>query len=265
MLIDDLNIANRGCMAKNRKSITPNRKEILIGQVNGLCPLSKTPLFYEKNGANHKDYEIAHIYPLHPKPKEVVLLKVVKRLSEDPEHDDNLIPLCTRCHNKFDKPRTVDGYNRLYQIKKGLISRAKQAELWKQHSIQSEINVLIDSLATGALDTEDDNTKYEPKKVEEKADDTLLPLTKKRIKNNVRDYFPHVKTKFASIEKMSPSTSLIIAQQINTYYLIQRKIEDSQQKIYENMVEWIIVQTETESADAADIVASYFVQNCEIF
>lgn len=252
-------------MAKDRKSITPNRKEILISQVNGLCPLSSTPLFYKKSEVNYKDYEIAHIYPLHPKPEEEVLLKDVKRLNEDPEHDDNLIPLCTSCHNKFDKPRTVDEYNHLYQVKKGVISKAKQAELWRQHSIQSEINVLIDSLATGALDTEDGDTKYEPKKVEEKADDTLLPLTKNRIKNNVRDYFPHVKTKLASIEKMSPTTSLIIAQQINTYYLIQRQMEDSQQKIYENMVDWVMVQTHTKSKDAADIVASYFVQNCEIF
>lgn len=252
-------------MATNRKSISPNRKEILVGQVNGLCPLSNTPLFYNKNGINHKDYEIAHIYPLHPKPEEIILLKVVKLLNEDPEHDDNLIPLCTRCHNRFDKPRTVDEYNNLYMIKKGLISRAKQAELWKQHFIQSEINVLIDSLAIGALDTEDGITKYETKKVEEKADDTLLPLTKNRIKNNVRDYFLHVKTKLASIEKTSPSTSLIIAQQINTYYLIQRQLEGSQQTIYENMVEWIMVQTATKSKDAADIVASYFIQNCEIF
>lgn len=252
-------------MVNNRKSISPNRKEVLVSQVNGICPLCSTPLFYEKNGKKHKYYEIAHIYPLNPKPEELVTLNGVKLLNPDTDHDDNLIPLCVGCHTKFDKPRTLEEYNALYQVKSTLISKARQAELWKQHTIQSEVNGLIDSLASGVLETNDGDTNYDPKKVDDKSDETLEPLTKNRIKNNVRDYFPHVKAKLASIEKLTPSTSLIIAQQINSYYLIQNIDESNQQRIYDNIVDWILVQSDTKSRDAADIVASYFVQSCEIF
>jgi len=252
-------------MPNHRKSISPNRKEILVSQVNGLCPLSQTPLFYDKNGSKYKFYEIAHIYPLNPTTEESSLLTGVKMLHDDPDHDHNLIPLCVDCHTKFDKPRTVPEYNKLYQIKKGIISKSKQAELWKNHTIQSDINGLIDSLASGALDTNDGETNYDPKKIDEKADETLNPLTKNRIKNNVRDFFPFIRNKLATIEKSNPSTSVIIAQQINTFYLIQKTTESNQQIIYDNMVEWIKVQTFSQSKEAADIVTSYFVQNCEIF
>jgi len=44
-------------------------------------------------------------------------------------HPDNQIPLCGRCHPRFDKPRTLKEYEELASIKQKLIDRAAQRAL----------------------------------------------------------------------------------------------------------------------------------------
>ena len=101
-----------------RRQPTDNEKFILHTEVDGMCPLCGIKLLYKKENTLNKRVNLAHIYPHSPTDSEKKLLKDVEKLSEDSEDIKNIIWLCPNCHESFDKPRTIDSYNNLLNIKK---------------------------------------------------------------------------------------------------------------------------------------------------
>lgn len=254
-------------MSNPRKSNTENKKITLFSEVSGICPLCNTDLMYEKKGLKEKKFEIAHIYPLNLKPDEVITLKDVKKLNDDPNSLDNLICLCVECHTKFDNPRTLEEYEKLYKLKFDLIKISKERNLWSTSSLEKEIDELIDFLANTELDFTDDIISYNPKTIVAKTNSTITVLTKRKIERNVQDYFSLINFKFTEIDKKFPTTSETISTQIKLHYLKLRKgIPDyNQHEIFEAMVLWLHKTSQNKSKDSCEIIISYFIQNCEIF
>ncbi|MGQ7856283.1 ABC-three component system protein [Pedobacter sp. WC2501] len=255
-------------MNANRVNATPNEQLILFGEVNGICPLCPKKLMFTKKQQNHRGFEIAHIYPLNPKPEELIALKGVEKLSDDPNDIKNLICLCVECHTKFDKPRTLDEYNNLLIIKNELIHNHNQKDLWVNTKIEVEIEDILDFLANEDIDFEsEDILSYNSKRIDDKINDTITLLTKRKIHRNVQDYFSLIQRKFKEIDKLQPLTSETISQQVKTYYLMLRKQNSkiSQREVFDSMVFWLNKITNHNQKEPAEIIISYFIQNCEIF
>jgi hypothetical protein len=256
-------------MGDERKKITANNQLILYSQVDGVCPTCPNQLMYQKkNGRKEKGYEIAHIYPFSPKPEEKDLLKDEERLSINPDDNDNLICLCVSCHTKFDKPRTIEEYRNLLQIKKRLIRSDKEKSIWKSTTVENEIFGIIDLLSKKEFDFDKkDNLNYDPKTIDEKTNETITYLTKRNIHRDVQDYYHAIKIKFSELDKITPLTTETISLQIKSHYLVLRKetAEKNQKIIFDAMVNWLDKITQNKSKEAAEIIVSYFIQNCEIF
>lgn len=249
-----------------RKKYGDAQNIALVSQADSVCPLCDTPLFYKKVGKSFKAYEIAHIYPLNPSSEEVELLRNEELLNHDVNHEDNLIPLCQSCHGKFDKPRTVTEYRHLLEIKKRYISRSGQEILWAEHNLESEIREVIAALyEENFVGTSIIEIEYEPSQIDEKVDDTISRPTVRKIKNNVTDYFTSVKSHLSEIDKTAPGFSEIVSLQVKTYFLKQKQLGLEQQAIFDNLVSWVNIKTKPRSIDAAEILVSFFVQNCEVF
>jgi hypothetical protein len=252
-------------MGNTRKKYSNAQNVALVSQVNRVCPLCSEPLFYQKRGKSFKNYEIAHIYPLNPTKNELDLLADEERLSEDVNDENNLIPLCEVCHGKFDKPRTVEEYRYLFDLKKGLIEHSGQEAIWKRYAIEDEINQIIDAIYDDPELDNDVDIEFIPKKVEEKLNETISRPTKRKIKSNVREYYLYIKNKFSTLDQSDSDLSEMISIQIKTYYLKQKRMGFEQQAIFDNIVTWIHSKTKPKTRDAAEIIASFFVQNCEVF
>lgn len=67
------------------------------------------------------------------------------------------------------------------------------------------------------------------------------------------------------MEAESPDSSTMISLQVKTYYLLQKKQTQNQQIIFKNIVDWIRHRSGSHSTEASEIIASFFIQNCEIF
>lgn len=252
-------------MSNSRKKYSNAQSVALLSQVNRICPLCAEPLFYKKRGKSFKSYEIAHIYPLNPTPEEKVLLEHEELLSEDVNDENNVIPLCEICHGKFDKPRTVKEYRTLFQIKRRLIERSGQEAIWKTYALEDEISKIIEAIYDDPELEDEVEIEFVPKKVDEKLDSTISRPTKTKIKSNVREYFVFIQSKFYELDGAKLDLSEIISLQIKTYYLKQKNMGLNQQEIFENIVAWIHAKTKPKTGDAAEILASFFIQNCEIF
>lgn len=219
---------------------------------------------YEKNGRNQKGFEIAHIYPLNPLPKEVKLLKSEEKLNLDLDHSDNLICLCNPCHKKYDKDKTVEEYRELLKKKKDIVKRKKEQEIWSKTSVEKQIFEIIELLVYQDFEFED-NLEYSPKTIDDKTNETITVLTKRKIHQNVQDYFFKISSKFKEIDFVEPMTTEIISSQIKTHYLLLKKQGTNQKEIFEAMVTWLQKQTKQDTREASEIIISYFIQNCEIF
>jgi len=237
----------------------------LVTQVGSVCPKCDKPLFRKKNKKTYKDYEIAHIYPLNPTKEEIELLKNETKLSDDLNDEDNVIPLCLACHHNLDNPRTVEEYRELIRIKKDLIARSGQESSWGQYNIEEEISEIVELLYSSIHENQTSQLNFDPKDIAGKTDSSISRPTVRKIKNNVSDYYILIRTKMAAIDTYKLDFSTIVSHQIRSYYLKQKQNGLDQQAIFDNIVKWILVKTKPGSIDGAEIITSFFIQNCEVF
>lgn len=252
-------------MNNKRKKYSISQNVALLTQVNGICPLCNVDLFYSKKNRSYTQYELAHIYPLNPSKEEIELLENEKKLSTDVNHEDNIIPLCLKCHKKYDNPRTVEDYRDLFKLKSELLKYSTQKYLWSQYPIEDQIIEIINSLYCQEINDLTSEITYEPKRANDKFNESILLPTKRKIQNNVNDYFQFIKEKFSLLEAEAPNSSNLISSQIKAYYQKQKALGLSQQEIFSNIVDWLFSKTKPKSKESAEIIVSFFVQNCEVF
>jgi len=175
-----------------------------------------------------------------------------------------LICLCNPCHKRYDKDKTVEEYQELLRKKKDILKRKKEQELWSRTSIEKQIFEIIEVLVDQNFEFED-NLGYSPKTIDDKTNDSITVLTKRKIHQNVQDYFFKISAKFKEIDFVEPMTTEIISSQIKTHYLLLKKQGTNQKEIFDAMVAWLQKQTKQDNREASEIIISYFIQNCEIF
>lgn len=253
-------------MANARCTYSRAEEIALATQVDGCCPLCSKPLFYSKTERLFKDYELAHIYPLNPRPDEVLELQGVVQLSADVNHPDNLIPLCNSCHTRYDKPRTREEYEKLAAIKRKASERAMQRTIFTGYALEAEIGQIVSSLP-GILPNENSQVslEFDAKCLDRKFDATLPAAVQQKIRHNVSDYYQYVRSAFRELERQNPGVTELIFSQVRSYYLKQEKLGLCQVAVFTNTVEWIRLKTSTDSLEAAEIMVSFFIQNCEVF
>lgn len=248
-----------------RRQYTPNEYTILFNEVDGHCPLCGIPLIYEKGDRLNKRVELAHIYPHSPTKEEKELLKDVEILSEDLEDIKNIIWLCPNCHEKFDKPRTLDGYNKVLNIKKQILKEKEIKDLFYEYKIEDDIKQIIDKLTNDDLEeisvTE---LSYNPKVIDNKLNATMNAITKRKIKTNVNEYFYIVRQELQNLDALTPNKATKIATQIKSFYLEANEKQSNQEDIYKFIVDWLHSKTKI-NHEASSVIISYFIQNCEVF
>lgn len=252
-------------MSNVRRSPSQVEQQILYAQVGGICPLCAEPLVYTKGTGYKKNYELAHIYPLNPTPEEIVLLANEPRLSIDVNSIDNFVPLCLKCHNKFDNPRTVEEYRELFKIKRKLIADETARNIYGSYTIQDEICDIIQSLISADLGSASGKLEYTALKVEQKLQNSFNPILKRKIIADVTDYYKLIKKQFNDIEKTNPGTFDLIGANIKAFYLHLKKQDFGQEKIYNTIADWIYIKTKAGSIEACKVIVSFFIQNCEVF
>lgn len=245
-----------------RKAPTENQHIELVAQVDSVCPRCSTPLLRKIADQRYKHFEVAHIYPLNPTPTERELLAAEPKLATDPNDLANLIPLCKSCHGEFDKPRTLEGYRQLVAIKRHAVEREEERSLWHRYPLERELASIVEALATHDLEALAQTT-LDVQSVDFKTQ-TAPPLTRNKIRSDVRDYFTHVQQLFHQLERTHPGTSDLVAQQVRAYYLAQRRLCTDKKDLYDRVAHWIQRRIDGCSSEAAEVLASFFVQNCEV-
>ena len=135
----------------------------------------------------------------------------------------------------------------------------------REYPIEDGIHQIVVALGNVSFDeaTEEDMT-LDPQSVDDKCKSALPELIIRKIKRNVTDYYPYVKREFRVLEQEYPTKSQLIYSQVRTFYLKQKSLGLAKQQIYQNVVMWFQNATKTDMIEAPEVIAAFFVQNCEV-
>ncbi len=258
------NINDCPAYCQNRTKISPSEDRLHILEVNGVCPLCGNSLL-ENKGKRTKLYEIAHIYPNSPMPDEVKILDGVTVFGENSESFQNKIALCFNCHKTFDFHKNVDEYNKLLEKKKELYAALTTKNDLANIDLSQNLKILLEKITT--IDTSTINKtglRLNPLEIKQKfsSSDSILKI---KVTTYVTEYYLFIKNYFKNLEEVKQLNFSRLATTIKLAYQTTSESLDSKSKIFDILVDWLLSKTHTSDKGCAEIVISYFIQNCEVF
>lgn len=219
----------------------------LLQECNSLCPLPECskPLYVKKDEEKQPYFQIIQINPQKP----------YDRLY-------NLLAVCPECAAKLNMQKTEHDILRLAEIKQRMQKNENILELSVEEKIGQDITSLIEKI-TNAESTELSELNYSPIELNKK----FLPsehLLEDEIKPRVVKYFNFINE--------------LLKQKVEKENFNETKFRKAVKHIYENLESEKIEKTQIfvaiserfynmskTSHIACHILASYFVQSCEIF
>lgn len=219
----------------------------LLQECNSLCPLLECskPLYVKKDDEKQPYFQIIQINPQ----------KSYDRLS-------NLLAVCPKCAAKFNMQKTEHDILRLAEIKRRMQEKENISELASEEKIEQDITTLIEKI-TNAESSELSELNYSPVELKKK----FLP-SEHQLEDEIK---PRVVKYFNFINEL-------LKQKVEKENFNETKFRRSIKHIYENLETEEFEKTQIfeaiserfynmskNSHIACQILASYFVQSCEIF
>ena len=219
----------------------------LLQECNSLCPLTECskPLYVKKDEEKQPYFQIIQINPQKP----------YDRLY-------NLLAVCPKCAAKLNIQKTEHDILRLAEIKQRMQKNEEISELSAEEKIGQDITSLIEKI-TNAESAELSELNYSPIELKKK----FLPsehLLEDEIKPRVVKYFNFINE--------------LLKQKVEKENFNETKFRKAVKHIYENLEAEGFEKTQIfeaiserfynmskNSHIACHILASYFVQSCEIF
>ena len=249
---------------KKRKNISEMQDLIYLEEVDFLCPLCGKHLLTEGIKKTNKNYQIAHIFPNSPSDSDMEELCGVELLGESSESYENKIALCKDDHWDYDHNKTREKYNNLCKIKKEKKSQRDIKKVISSIRIEEELRNTIENLSKlSEKDIKDSLLSYEAIRVSEKIEEKYFIL-RRHIEDNVNKYFIFIQKTITKICINTNSNFELVAIAIRKAYLESNRILSDKNQIFDCMSKWIVSQTGCTNT-VAEIIVSYFVQNCEIY
>ena len=248
-----------------RQNPTENQQKVFLAEVGHYCPLCGHYLLKQTTASVSKLYEIAHIFPNSPTPTEKVLLDKVEVLGVDSEDSDNKIALCKDCHTEYDNNKTLDRYNKLLNIKKEKLAKLQIDIALSKRSIEEEVATVIKTLCDldiGTLDTLP-CLNYNAMEIREKIHSKQSILIH-NIEQNVTKYFLFIQEEFVNVLNSSKVNLRTISANMRYAYEQSKDGGLDDRIIFESLVQWVSTQCHCQ-AYIANIIVSFFIQNCDVF
>jgi hypothetical protein len=107
--------------------------------------------------------------------------------------------------------------------------------------------------------------EYTALKVDEKLEVQFDRILRRRIIDDVSEYYPYIKNLFAEIERNNPGKYKLIASNIKSFYLDVRLKTMNQEAIFNKIAEWLQIKTQQNSIESCKAIVSFFIQSCEVF
>lgn len=223
----------------------PTSDYYLLAECNFKCPICGNNLTENIRNSSIKKYEVIQFDFL--------------------DSNNNKLCLCRDCVDIYDVVLSVDDQQLIKNAKENLVKDNQLNDLTNSAQLEKDILGVIDSLSL--LDPASIPVDLTLKATEIKnkihSDNKMLIYD---INTKVTSFYNTVRNLFSEFEGEGSINFEIIATQVRLYYLQLEEQELDQNQIFERVTQWIITKTGgNSSVIACQIVAAFFVQNCEVF
>lgn len=249
---------------KERENSSPSDVRLYLREVDYHCPLCGKELQSRKQKKSEQEkFQIAHIYPNRPTVEQYDLLHNLERLGANCEDFENKIALCVECHQTQDYHTTVEEYNHLLNIKKRCLTQTALHDSTNTLGLETEINEIVSKLS---ILSESDlaELNYEPVPIAKKFTSQEV-LLKTKVTANVLTFYPYIRESFRNMDGKNGFNLQVLSEQIRSCFIKMNTILQDKTLVYSRIVEWIMHKTQSNSLESCEAIASFFVQNCEVF
>lgn len=247
-----------------RKDPGPEEIRLFLREVGYHCPLCGKELQSRaQSKPKHKQFQIAHIYPNRPTIQQYAVLHGLERLGKTSEDFENKIALCLPCHSRQDYQTTVDEYEKLLSIKKKCLERNALHDAVDELYLESVLRDVVNQICkipTSELVA----LNLNPVRVAEKFTDGDAPILSK-IMGYVTQYYTYVRDLFRERDGKDMFSFNALCQEIKTAFIKMDALSEDKEEIFNQLSALIKRKTASSSQTACEIVAAFFVQNCEVF
>ncbi|MEN4559798.1 ABC-three component system protein [Pantoea agglomerans] len=251
-----------------RAQVSDTVKMSLLYEVSSKCPICRKPLIKRKSKTKDpvRVFDVAHIYPLHAREHEINLLKNEEKLCENIDSEGNFIVLCKECHKMYDTDKTVDEYRYLVSVKKSCEKLRELSEVWDAQTLHKDISIVAEKIT--AITKEDmikSKLPLKALKLMDKINDDFGMLNEIKVNAYITNFYIPIKENFRLLELERKASYQFICSQVRSYYLALVMEGFKQNEIYEQMVDCFMVKTGINERSKAEVLVSYFIQNCEVY
>lgn len=247
-----------------RKNFTEDEIRLFLREVDYHCPLCGKELQSGRQKKRaQKLFEIAHIYPNRPTPKQYEELDGLDRLGDNSESYENKIALCKDCHDIQDYNTTKEEYFSLLNKKRACLQKTALNDATISLGLEEDIEVVVRQICE-MKDSDFEGLCYDPVLLANKFT-TNERLLKTKVSGYVTNYYPYIRTLFQTMELTSRFCMDILNMQIKSCFLKMEKITTDKTLLFDQMVNWIKTKTLAKSMPACEAVVSFFIQHCEVF
>ena len=239
----------------------------LISEVDQKCPLcpSHTPFARNTASGTHWRYSITRIYPEFLDTALKSSFDAIKPKPSDPDDIVNKICLCDDCASNYLATPTTAVYDRLLRIKNRVLNNPSSSPIATQE-LDEKITEILDKLgSTNPTEPVIATSRMKPLKLANKIPDDYYLLIKE-IRDDNDTYFWFIKDHISQMDEYRSSFRLI-ASQIHTSFINLDNLGYDYDRIFNDLIDWILhrVLLPNTYRQAAHIIVSFFVQNCEVF
>lgn len=247
-----------------RKDPGSNEIRLFLREVGYHCPLCGKELqsrAQQKPG--HKQFQIAHIYPNRPTLLQYSVLHGLERLGKTSEDFENKIALCLPCHSKQDFRTTKDDYEALLLIKKKCLEKNALHDAIDELYLENDLNEIVNQICKTPT-SELVVLNMNPVRVADKFEDEDAPILSK-ITGYVIQYYTFVRDLFREKDGKDGFVFNALCLEMKAAFIKMDAISKDKAEIFNQLSSLIKRKTASSNQTACEIVAAFFVQNCEVF
>lgn len=247
------------------KRNSPREEAALVIETGGRCPLCGKPICKIKDGAVQGS-EIVSITPLvikqdqrKAKPYQALVDKmpIVGSL-------DDRIALCLDCAHKYKTYPTPERFVKVYKAKNKIRETQELIEALADFNLEQNVLQLLTRLGKVEEFGELHKLPMKAVKVRRKIHRSNALLIVK-IETLVVRYYNTIREQGRLLEAQGDLNFSLLANEIRGCYLMLKNSGFDQEEIFDHIVKWIYEKSGWEKSIECELLAAFFVQNCEVF
>lgn len=236
----------------------------LLSEAHHTCPDCGNQLIRSKNNISYKEYEIVRIYPTNLTKEQTASFSKISKPSKNLEANENKIPLCLICANKYTTNPTPEECQNLLNKKGLLVRNFKAIEITQSVNLEEQIETVLRQIAKVDMSSDVEQLNFKALKVRSKITSDNFPLIIK-TEGYVLGYFNFIKSTFAQLQREGILDFDEIAMAVKLCYVRLSKQGLSQEEVCNHLTDWFKHTANTTFISACEVIVAFFVQNCEVF